>query len=99
MKVSAIHRDIWDFIKKLEPETYAETLRVISFLEEKGHEIRMPYSKKLTKNIYELRIKEEQVIRIFYTFYNNEAVLLHIIAKNKQKLSPKDLQTAINREK
>ncbi|MBI3305827.1 type II toxin-antitoxin system RelE/ParE family toxin [Candidatus Nomurabacteria bacterium] len=99
MKINLIHGDIRDFIKNLDEHSQAEVLRVLDLLEDKGHEIRMPYSKKITKSIYELRIKTVQNVRIFYVFYQNQIFLLHAIIKQKQKLSKKDIAVAINREK
>lgn len=99
MKVNVIHKDIQNFIKNLDDQSYAEVLRALELLEDKGNEIRMPYSKKITKNIYELRIKSVQNVRIFYTFCKDEIFLLHAIIKQKQKLSKKDIDVAIHRQK
>ena len=99
MKVNLIHKDIQEFLNTLDDRSYAETLRVLDLLEQKGHNIRMPYSKKITKSIYELRIKSVQNIRIFYTFLQDQIFLLHIVIKQRQKLSKQDLNTAVNREK
>lgn len=57
----------------------------------------MPYSKKIEKNLYELRVVGERSIRIFYTFHENRAVLLHLVFKKSQKLLKKDLETARQR--
>jgi phage-related protein len=99
MKINIIHEDINRFIQNLNDQSYAEVLRILELLEDKGHEIRMPYSKKIFQDIYELRITSVQNIRIFYTFCNNEIFLLHIINKKSQKLSKKDIGTAIHRQK
>lgn len=99
MKVNLIHEDIKRFITNLDHQSHAEVLRILELLEDKGHEIRMPYSKKIDKNIYELRIKSVQNVRIFYSFHKDKIFLLHAIIKQKQKLSKKDIEKAIHRQK
>lgn len=99
MRINFTHPDIKEFILSLDEISQAETFRALDLLEEKGYEIRMPYSKKITDSIYELRIKSVQNVRILYVFWKNEIFLLRAMVKQKQKLSKKDLATAINREK
>ena len=67
-----------DFIKKLDKLTIAKISRLIRILKEKGPFLYMPYSKKITNKIYELRIRGKQEIRIFYTFKGKYIYLLHI---------------------
>lgn len=99
MKVNFLHPDIKKFINNLDDNSYAETIKALELLAERGHEIRMPLSKKIDKNIYELRIKSTQNIRVFYTFRHDEIFLLHAILKKTQRLTSKDLSVAINRER
>ncbi len=99
MKVNFLHPDIRKFVNNLDDNSYAETIKALELLAERGHEIRMPFSKKINKNIYELRIKSIQNVRIFYTFRYDEIFLLHAILKKTQRLSSKDLSLAINRER
>ena len=99
MRVNVIHKDISKFIENLDDRSHAEVLRALELLEDKGYEIRMPYSKKIMGDIYELRIKSVQNVRIFYTFHQNQIFLLHAIIKQKQKLSKEDIETAIHRQK
>lgn len=94
MKINNVHEDIEEFIGNLESQTQSEVLRIIDLLGIEGYNIRMPYSKKIEKDLYELRIKSVQNIRVFYTFCNNGAYLLNVIIKQKQRLSEKDLKTA-----
>ena len=97
MEIVNVHPDIRKFIELLDYETRAYIDKIIAVLAFYEHRLAMPYSKKIEKNLYELRIKTSKNIRIFYTFYNNKVFLLHIINKEKQKLSPKDIDTARKR--
>jgi phage-related protein len=99
MKINSVHQDVIKFIKNLDAKVQAEIQRMLDLLEEKGFDLRMPYSKKILKDLYELRITGIQNIRIFFTFHNNEIFLLHAITKKTKKLSRKDIAKAINRRK
>lgn len=45
----------------------------------------MPHSKKITNNLFELRIRGRQEIRIFYIIGKGTATLLHLFVKKTQK--------------
>jgi len=74
-------------------------MRMIELLEIKEYHLRMPHSKKIERDIYELRILVNPSVRIFYTFHNGSIVLLHAIKKQRQKLAKKDTKTARARQK
>ena len=59
----------------------------------------MPFSKKITRNLYELRILGSVHIRVFYTFHKDNIVLLHGFIKKTNKIPQKELLTAKNRIK
>jgi len=99
MKINSIHKDVGKFIINLDKKIQGEVLKALDLLEEKNFNIRMPYSRKIVKNVYELRIISTQNIRIFYTFHNNEIFLLHAINKKSQKLSQKDITKMVSRQK
>jgi len=97
MKSFTIHTDINKFLDSLQKEERSKVDRAVEMLEIKEYRIEMPFSRKIEKDLYELRIKSEHNIRIFYTFYQNSIYLLHIISKKSQKLSKKDIDTARDR--
>lgn len=97
MEVISIHTDIQKFIRTLDDKTTHQIIRIFELLEFQGYRLGMPYSKKIEKDLYELRIKSTKNIRIFYTFYNDKIYLLHIINKEKQKLLSSDISTAKRR--
>jgi len=57
----------------------------------------MPYSKKLTKNLYELRISGKVSLRIIYTQIDQFYVLLHAFQKKTNQTPKKEIQTAESR--
>jgi phage-related protein len=97
MEIISIHQDIQKFINNLDDKTNNQVVRILELLEFQEYRIGMPYSKKIKKDLYELRIKSTKNIRILYTFYNDKIYLLHIINKEKQKLLSQDIETARQR--
>jgi phage-related protein len=87
------------FIESLSPSTVAKTMHMIDLLEEFGLFLSMPHSKKLMSDIYELRIRGKEEIRILYSFQKRNIYLLHIFKKKSQKTPAKELNTALGRFK
>jgi phage-related protein len=75
-----------DFIEGLERPTLAKILRTLDLLEQFGNGLGMPHSKKIGQNLFELRIRGKQEIRIFYTFRKNTIVLLSGFVKKSQRI-------------
>jgi phage-related protein len=94
-----INKKVGRFIAVLQRGTIAKVLRVIDLLEEFGYNIPMPYSRKIKPNLYELRARGEQEIRIFYTLRNNQAILLHAFVKKTNKAPIREIETALARLK
>lgn len=59
----------------------------------------MPHSRKIDDNLYELRIKAVQSVRVFYTFHFGQIVLLSVFQKKSQKLTLGSIQLALQRKK
>ena len=93
------HSDIRKFIRALDKTTSRKVIRTIKVLQMEGYNIAMPYSKMIERDIYELRVKSNQNIRVFYTFMNQQAMVLHVIIKKTQKLEKHDLETVRTRLK
>jgi len=85
------------FIHQLDPISISKIIRMVGVLSQKGYEVRMPYSKQLDNNLYELRIRGKREIRIFYCFKVNKIVLLHGFVKKTQKTPDKEINTATSR--
>ncbi len=97
MQIAYFHPDIKDFFNTLEDKVSAKVSNTVQLLSMKEYHLSMPYSKKIEKDLYELRISSLQNIRVFYTFNKGQIVLLHAINKKTQKLELNDLKTARNR--
>lgn len=91
--------EVEKFIYSLEKQTIAKTLRTIDLLERFGFNLSMPHSKKVTDNIFELRVRGQQEVRIFYCFYKDQIHLLSGFVKKSQKTPPKELLKAGNKYK
>lgn len=93
-------KPIEDFIKALNTNSISKVSRSITLLQNQGNLLRMPYSKKLTKNIFELRTKGIETIRILYAFGPEKTIfLLNIFKKKTQKTPTREIKLAENRLK
>lgn len=96
MKVIYLY-DVFEFTRTLQKHTYPRVLKTITLLRNFGYFLRMPYSKRILKDLYELRIRGEQEVRIFYTIAGDEAFLIYGIIKKSDKIPRKDLEVALKR--
>ncbi len=88
-----------EFIRSLDATTYAKVIHAIDILVIEGPFLRPPYMKKLLPGLYELRIKSQVAIRIFYSSKDKTYYLLHIFKKKTQKTPLKELKIAVDRMK
>ena len=66
-----------NFIDSLEPKMGAKVLSLIEILEEKGNQLRLPYSECLEDGIFELRCKfGSDITRTLYFFYEGANIIL-----------------------
>ena len=82
-----ILKDVYKFIENLETNDSAKSYRYIGLLKEMGYKLRMPYSKNILSNIFELRVGGFANIRLIYSFNNDFAVIFHAFAKKTQEIS------------
>lgn len=100
MEVRALDDKIEHFLSSFDIPTRARIAKTVHLLELFGHNIGMPHSKGVGNGIFELRIRGRQEIRIFYTFFRDEAVLLHGYKKKSQKIPEREMRVAeSNRER
>lgn len=84
-----------DFIDKLQPKTIAKVLRTTDLLEKFGYHLSMPHSRKIKDNLFELRVRGKQEVRIFYCFSSGKIILIHGFIKKKQKISNREIRKAL----
>lgn len=92
MHVRFLFADVEQLLYSLGVPTHEHALRTILLLEDLGNRLRMPYSKALGNGLFELRI--DGTLRIFYTFHNNEAVLLYGFVKKSWRIPSRHLAIA-----
>lgn len=90
-------KPVKNFIFSQDQNTQSKYLHLANLLSQYGPFLRMPYSRKLDKNLYELRSKGDTKIRVIYTFINQTYYLLHAFKKKSQKTPSKEIQIANNR--
>jgi hypothetical protein len=75
-----------DFWKNMEDDTRGKIFRLTDLLKQFGSNLRMPYSKNIDKNIFELRIRGKINIRLIYTFKDDRAVIFYEFIKKTQRI-------------
>src|SRR3989338_5569462 len=87
-------RPVAEFIKKQQPQAIAKIAHLIDLLEIYGNLLSMPHAKRLEINLYELRVRGKEEIRIIYGFKGKIIYILHGFKKQKQKTPQKEIATA-----
>ncbi len=90
---------IKEFMETQNDEVYTKILRSIKLLREGGPFLKPPEAKKIDRDLYELRIRGQGAVRIFYTKTPAGYFLLHAFKKKTQKIPKKELKIAIDRMK
>ena len=94
MNIRFFDGSVEKFIASLEAQTVARVLRTIDLLEMFGNRLGPPHTKKIEKDLFELRVRGRQEIRIFYTFYREEIILLCALVKKSQRIPRREIETA-----
>ncbi len=94
MKVKIADDSVEQFLFSLEKKTLVKTLRTVDLLETFGEHLIMPHAKKIKDGIFELRVRGEQEVRIFYIFHKRTAVLLHGFVKKGSRIPLRELRVA-----
>ena len=85
-----------EFLNTLEVKLRATAFRDMALLEEKGTELRLPYSEHLDDGIFELRTKQgRNIIRNLYFFFvGNKIIITHGFRKKTQKVPSGEIERA-----
>lgn len=85
-----------DFILSLDFKMRAKVLGLLDILEERGTQLREPYSKHLQDGIFEIRGKVgNNITRILYFFYYGKRIILtNGFTKKTQKTSESEIKLA-----
>ncbi len=89
-----------DWLDDLKAKDRRKCLERIERLRNQGHELSRPFAAYLRDDIYELRAKSGNVnYRMLYFFQERRAVVIsHGLIKKTQKVSPKQIDGAIERK-
>ncbi|MFC1790773.1 type II toxin-antitoxin system RelE/ParE family toxin [Patescibacteria group bacterium] len=85
------------FLLSLPEKTIAKALRLFDLLEKYGPQIGFPYVKKVSSQLWELRIKGQNESRFFFTVLQKKIFILHGFRKKTQKIPPKEIRLAQKR--
>lgn len=96
-RVKFIRNDLNIFLLSFDDPTVSRIINSLELLDELGEQIRPPKSKKVAKDIYELRILTNLSVRILYTFRGQNIWILNAFIKKSHKIPKKELETAIHR--
>ena len=96
-ETSSGEKPVREFILSQQPSTQSKITHLLDMLEKYGPTLGMPHVKKISSNLYELRIKGREEIRIFFTYKNRNIHLLHGFKKKTNKTPPKEIAAALKR--
>ncbi|MBI2592442.1 type II toxin-antitoxin system RelE/ParE family toxin [Candidatus Saccharibacteria bacterium] len=87
------------FIEKQDKATRAKVARYIKLLEAYGPNLGMPHVRYLKSGLYELRIRGQNELRIFYIALTSKrtVMFLHAFRKRTQKTPENELKIARSR--
>ena len=88
-----------DFLNSLDVKMRAKMYGMIGILQEKGNQLREPYSKHLDDGIFELRCKfGSNITRVLYFFYfKKQIILTNGFIKKTQKTPSEEIKLAKQR--
>lgn len=85
-----------NFLNSLDIKMRNKILMILNVLQEKGNQLREPYSKHLEDGIFEVRGKiGNDISRVLYFFYYNEKIILtNGFIKKTQKTPKREIDLA-----
>jgi phage-related protein len=99
MEKIIVDPEVKKFINSLDEDTAIKVVWTIDLLENLGYLLRLPYCKKILKNIFELRIGGKVKVRLFYLFHKQQIIIIHGFIKKTPKLPKNELKTLTNKIK
>lgn len=93
------YSSVQKFFESLDEHQRAKIDLYLLKLETYSYLLSMPFSKMIARNLFELRITSNPPIRLFYSFYDDRAIILHGFVKKTQKTPKKEIKLALSRLK
>jgi len=97
MEILFYNSQVHDYLLTLEKATYAKVFKQIKLLEIYAYKLSMPYSKPISRNLFELRIRGKQEIRILYCFFDDKIYLLNAFIKKTKTTPNREIDVALKR--
>lgn len=94
MEIRVFDNHVEKFLSSFDIHTRTRISKTVHLLELFGANIGMPHSRSMGNGLFELRVRGQFEIRIFYTFFQNAAILLHGYKKQSDKAPKKELTIA-----
>ena len=98
-EVSDEDKPVEYFLDSLEPKMRAKLVGILQILQEKGNELREPYTKHLADGIFEVRAKVGSNITrtLFFFMVGKKIVLTNGFVKKSQKTPLREIEIAKER--
>jgi len=90
-------RFVKEFIDKQDSQVKGKYIGMIDFLEEYGPFLSSKYTKKIRKELHELRITGGEQMRVLYSVQGREIILLHAFKKKTARVPLREIKTALLR--
>ena len=90
-------RSVMRFIDTLEKPARTKAVHAIDLLVKFGHTLTLPVSRKIQNNVFELRVRGRQEVRLLYAFSSGKALIVHGFVKKTNKTPRKEIVYAENR--
>jgi phage-related protein len=90
-------KPILDFVQKLHCSSRAKILRKLDLLENYGFKMSTGNIKKVYNQLFELRIRGKEELRLFFTHREEIFYILHIFKKKTNKTPKKEIAIAAKR--
>jgi phage-related protein len=85
-------RPVEEFLNSLDSKMQSKLIGLMGVLEEKGNDLREPFSKYLEEGIFELRCKQgNNITRVLYFFYVGRKIILTNGYVKKTQKTPKKI--------
>lgn len=87
-------KKVREFIDKQPDEVQAEYVKIVEILEAEGRLIE-PFGKKLDRDLFEIRVRRGNQIRVLYFYFAEDMVIgVHGFVKKTQKTPPNEIKQA-----
>jgi phage-related protein len=96
-RVKFLREETYNFLTSLDDDLATKVFGLLEILDELGVHLGPPKLKKITGEIYELRIVGKISVRVLCSFLKGEIYILHAFIKKSQKIPRKELEKAIHR--